>query len=113
MDIKFEDVPNGLAAFFKLPVQGGAQIVTVASFIDHGLLFGRGQDHRPAEVRHSGGRAGQLAMFALMGYIVPGYYNLHALLCVLRWECCASQGGGRAFTGTAQPPWFVERLVGQ
>merc|ERR1719382_114889 len=34
MEIKFEDVPNGLAAFSKLPVQGGAQIVAFAGFIE-------------------------------------------------------------------------------
>merc|ERR1712050_601917 len=34
MDLKFEDVPNGLAAFSKLPVQGGAQIVAFAGFIE-------------------------------------------------------------------------------
>merc|ERR1711920_785031 len=34
MNLQFEDVPNGLAAFSKLPVQGGAQIVAFAGFIE-------------------------------------------------------------------------------
>jgi len=34
LGIKFEDVPNGLAAFSKLPVQGGAQIVAFAGFME-------------------------------------------------------------------------------
>merc|ERR1712061_429208 len=34
MDLKFEDVPTGLAAFSKLPVQGGAQIVAFAGFVE-------------------------------------------------------------------------------
>merc|ERR1711920_888533 len=34
MNLQFEDVPNGLAAFSKLPVQGGAQIVAFAGFVE-------------------------------------------------------------------------------
>ena len=33
MDIKFVDVPNGLAAFSKLPMQTGAQMVAFAGFV--------------------------------------------------------------------------------
>jgi len=36
----------------------------------------------------------------------PGVLQLACMALLLRWECCASQGGGRAFSGTAQPPGF-------
>merc|ERR1719327_1699359 len=43
MDLKFQDVPNGLAAFSKLPVQGGAQIVAFAGFIETTGFFSGGR----------------------------------------------------------------------
>jgi len=46
-DLKFEDVPNGLAALSKLPLLGGAQIIAFAGIIETtGFFSGKSTDGR-------------------------------------------------------------------
>merc|ERR1711920_517782 len=65
-DLKFEDMPNGLAAAFKMPFVGWSQIIAFAAF---GIPFGKGIEDAAkkeksllAEINN-----GRLAMVAIIG----------------------------------------------
>jgi len=71
-DIKFADVPNGLAALSKLPVQGGAQIIAFAGLIETTGFF---QAESTTDGRGSRGE-GKFSMMDSTETKEPGNYGV-------------------------------------
>merc|ERR1712157_676833 len=49
-DLKFDDVPNGLAALSKVPVAGWLQIVVYCFYCESGFLYGDLSQRTPGDV---------------------------------------------------------------
>eukprot|EP00929_Paragymnodinium_shiwhaense_P087760 TRINITY_DN478_c0_g1_i11.p1 TRINITY_DN478_c0_g1~~TRINITY_DN478_c0_g1_i11.p1 ORF type:complete len:322 (+),score=70.68 TRINITY_DN478_c0_g1_i11:542-1507(+) len=79
--IKFTDIPNGLAAFSKVPALGWGQMVGFALQLELAKEFRR---RRCVEIKH-----GRISMLACIGYIVPEY---------VKWPGYISPTDGIKFT---------------